>query len=269
MTMRTYYPPAELQADPMPAAAATTDPGCVRFGYTLEILDHLARTVVVANSQWWPAGDRRDQAETAWSGIVEHLYAVTDEPTRADLLAAGTRALVDDTKGYRKHHGLRDGGLISDGPRFAAYWYQPPAEPWDDQVVERLAAEQILTRIKPHELDAVMALAATGDYQAAADALDIKYTTLTMRLSAARSAFRRHWFEPDTAPPVQGTDRRIGNRAQALRTHCSAGHEYTPENTYRRPNPKPGKRGERVCRTCETARSAARSAAKQQVGAAV
>jgi hypothetical protein len=31
----------------------------------------------------------------------------------------------------------------------------------------------------------------------------------------------------------------------AAKTHCPAGHEYTPENTYRRPN------GARICRPCK------------------
>lgn len=37
---------------------------------------------------------------------------------------------------------------------------------------------------------------------------------------------------------------RNGNHPFARRSHCSAGHEYTAENTYRRPN------GTRQCREC-------------------
>lgn len=36
-----------------------------------------------------------------------------------------------------------------------------------------------------------------------------------------------------------------GNHPFANRTHCSAGHEYTKENTYNHP------RGIRICRTCQ------------------
>jgi hypothetical protein len=238
----------------------------IRHGYTLRDLDRLAHTVVTKNAQWWPAGDRRDQIDTAWSGIVEHLYATDGEPTENDLLDAGTRALVEDTKGYRKHHGLRDGGYIGDGPRFAAYWYEPPAQPWEERVIERLAAQQILPRVNATHLEAVLALAATGDYADAADALGLKYSALTVRLSEARKTFRRHWFAPDSAPPVKGTDRRTASHSKPLATHCQGGkgpHEMTPENTYRRPNPKPGKRGERVCKACETERSQRRYAARK------
>lgn len=37
---------------------------------------------------------------------------------------------------------------------------------------------------------------------------------------------------------------RHGNHWQAAKTHCKHGHEYTPENTIRRPE------GHRRCRTC-------------------
>lgn len=251
----------EPETAPTPATSHNHDG--IRHGYTLGDLDRLARTVVVANSQWWPAGDRKDQADTAWSGIVEYLYSATDTPTERDLLAAGTQALVEDTKGYRKHHGLRDGGLIADGPRFAAYWYQPPAEPWEDRVIERIAAEQIIAKVKPHELDAVLALAAHGDYQAAADALGLKYTALTVRLSGARKTFRQHWYAPEVAPRMKGTDRRVGSRTAELRTHCSKGHEFTPENTYWRAPRVPGRARSRYCKQCESERGQRRVAARR------
>jgi hypothetical protein len=38
--------------------------------------------------------------------------------------------------------------------------------------------------------------------------------------------------------------------ANAAKTHCPHGHEYTPENTYVNPNPDGG----RICRTCKRQR---------------
>lgn len=244
----------------------------VRYGYTLDGLNRLARYVVVANLQWWPGGDRHDQVDTAWSGIVEHLYAVDDEPTESELLAAGTRALVEDTKGYRKLHGIRDGGthagehgFIGDGPRFAAYWYEPPAEPWDERIIDRMALAQILATAKPLHLDAVGALAATDNYATAAEVLGLKASALSVRLSEARKQFRRHWFAPDTAPPIKGTDRRVGSYAKPLSEFCRNGdgpHEMTPENTQWRAPRKPGRRQMRVCRACEADRSRKRVSAR-------
>lgn len=43
---------------------------------------------------------------------------------------------------------------------------------------------------------------------------------------------------------------RNGTHYQASKTHCALGHEYTPENTYRRHN------GGRTCRKCNALRGA-------------
>jgi hypothetical protein len=48
-----------------------------------------------------------------------------------------------------------------------------------------------------------------------------------------------------------------GTHANAAKTHCPQDHEYTPENTYR----YPGRPNNRICRTCESDRRAARRAA--------
>ncbi|KZM34562.1 hypothetical protein [Oerskovia enterophila] len=48
------------------------------------------------------------------------------------------------------------------------------------------------------------------------------------------------------------TDRSSGGDWQTAKTHCPAGHEYTPENTYRFPSDA-GTR--RRCRTCRIAQS--------------
>lgn len=47
---------------------------------------------------------------------------------------------------------------------------------------------------------------------------------------------------------------RVSLRANSPKTHCVNGHEFTPENVYRKPN------GKRYCRTCSIARSRARRA---------
>lgn len=254
------------RADPealTPTVPSQSDEGGIRFGYSLRDLDRLARTVVTVNAQWWPAGDRRDQADTAWSGIVEHLYSAEGKPTENDLLAAGTRALVDDTKGYRRHHGLRDGGYAGDAPRFAAYWYEPPAQPWEERIVERLAVEQILPTVRPRHVEALLSLAAHGDYAAAATGLGLRYSTLTMRLAQARKAFRAHWYAPDTAPATKGTDRRVGSYAKPLATHCSRGHEWTPENTRWDRGRTAASAKARRCRACEADRGRTRRVVKE------
>lgn len=61
-------------------------PNHIRYGWTLNSLDTLTRTVVANNRTWWPAGDRNDLYDAAWHGIVEHLYSTTTPPTHRQLL---------------------------------------------------------------------------------------------------------------------------------------------------------------------------------------
>ena len=50
------------------------------------------------------------------------------------------------------------------------------------------------------------------------------------------------------------TERSTGGARQLEKTHCPAGHEYTPENTYRFPSDNQARRR---CRACRIARSTA------------
>lgn len=244
----------DIESNPVPSDATT-----LRHGYTLDDLNRIARTVVVANAQWWRGADRHDQVGIAFSAVAEHLYLADGAPTERELHAAGTRALVEDVKAYRHHHGLRDGGhgLTGEAPRFAAFWYEPPADPWEDRLLDRIAVAQIMPTLDEPLMQAIAALAALDDYALAADALDLKYPTLTARINRGRKAFRQHWYAPETAPATRGTDRRVGSRTAVERTHCSEGHEFTPENTYWRPSPKgPKYASGKYCRICQGERRA-------------
>lgn len=54
---------------------------------------------------------------------------------------------------------------------------------------------------------------------------------------------------------------RNGKHHYAKRTHCSRGHEYTPENTRQRSR---GRSVSRVCRECERIKNRAQKAAKKK-----
>jgi hypothetical protein len=58
----------------------------------------------------------------------------------------------------------------------------------------------------------------------------------------------------DTRSANQFDSVRNGTHYWASRTHCSKGHEFTEENTYRRPS---GRRACRVCRRQSKTRKAA------------
>jgi hypothetical protein len=76
----------------------------------------------------------------------------------------------------------------------------------------------------------------------------------------------RACVNPEHLEPVtcqENTLRGVGPAAQnATKTHCPAGHEYTPENTYSKPS-KPANRS-RDCRTCRKARDRQRYLARKE-----
>jgi hypothetical protein len=64
-------------------------------------------------------------------------------------------------------------------------------------------------------------------------------------------------MEPVT--PRENTIRGVGLSARrAAQTHCQRGHEFTPENTYRKPGRSNRPHESRECRTCRRERQRAR-----------
>jgi len=202
----TYYAPAQPE---VPETAPGPRDG-VLHGWTLAELDRAAAHVVRINMSWWPAGDRRDLHDTAWEGIAEHLCAAAARPSRQDLIEAGRAALSCEVKDRARHHGAGShNGIPNAGARFAAFWSSASAVPSPEgPVTERVAVGQVLAALTPRQRDALNALALHGDYWAAADALGIRPQTFRALIGRARAEFFGHWFAPDAAPRVRGTDRR-------------------------------------------------------------
>jgi hypothetical protein len=235
----------------------------VRHGYTLHDLDRIAAAACRYDRSL--ASDAHTRYTVAWSAIALHLCTADEPPERYALIEAGWKAIYAEVREMRHTFGqTRDdpNAPVGSQPRAAQYWWVPPAEP-EYGLVERLAVHQVMADLKPIFREAIVALAVHDDYALAADSLGIKYGAFGWRVNEARKLIRQRWYAPETAPPTTGTDRRVGSHGKPLRTHCSNGHELTGDNVYRRPNPKPGKRGERTCRLCEKARSKARQAAKR------
>lgn len=187
----------------------------VRHGYTLGQIDKLVRVGVLRNS-WYYACDADERYAAGWHAAVELLYTADVPPLPRDLVHAAWYAADRVTLRAQEQRGVpRSRGEAYTGrddyPRFHAYWNTisrhtgSPEEP----IVERLALEQILPRLSEAHRGALHALAAEGDYQAAADALGLTYNTFCTQVRKARLHFARLWLEGET-PGGRWRDRRKG-----------------------------------------------------------
>lgn len=185
----------------------------IRHGWTLAGLDRLAKSVVSNNRTWWPAGDREDLYAAAWHGIVEALCEADQPPLRAELMEAGRRALAEDVKANMRHHGARTDGT-NNGLKFAMYWrWQTRTTPSPENgIVERLALEQIWPTLTTGQQEALLALAATGDYQQAG-LLTGSHSSLKSQLMKGRRRYLALWHEGEKPSRPWGCDRRAGATA--------------------------------------------------------
>jgi hypothetical protein len=204
-------------------------------GYTLAQVHHMAKTSV--NMAGAYASDYLDRLDAAYGAIIVHLYEAPHWPTRHQLQQAGATAvsrMVETDlrqRGYRRGNGYNGAGSA---PRFAAYWNTHLVEPSpENRIVERVAVAQVLPCLFPRESQAIAALAATDDYQAAADLLGTRYSTFCENVTRARRRVAALWHEGET-PRRLRTDVRVGSRAKGRATQCKRGHPYPPETTAER-----------------------------------
>lgn len=186
----------------------------LQHGYTLSHLDTLARQAVMGNRSWWSGGDRIEQAEVARYAIVEHLYAADEVPEPLDLLRSAQRALGRHKEAEMRTHGIPVNARET-GAHFATYWDTPPTGSPENGIVEVLALRQIFPTLPVNHQKALLALAATGDYQAAARAIGANDNTFQTWVSRGRAAFRVLWHEGEVPSQQWGRDRRAGGKQGA------------------------------------------------------
>ena len=213
MTTLTYYPPPATE-DSAPAprrAGAYGDVTPVRHGYTVRDIDRIAATGVARNYNWY-AGDIDERHDAARLAVIEHLYATDSAPDRNDLIGAAALADGRYVNDSRSTHGIgvrEHGG----GTGFNRYWHSSAPHPsHEERIVERIAAAQILPLLTAKQLEAVLALAQTGDYQASQDMLGLTQATLSARIQAARRKFNAAWHEHETPRRIARHDRRLASR---------------------------------------------------------
>ncbi|MEV6922925.1 hypothetical protein AB0M46_00225 [Dactylosporangium sp. NPDC051485] len=198
----------------MGGALPSVPPGDVdlRHGYTLGGINRLARAAVSRDvfHQSLPFAER---LETAWSAIVECLYAADEAPRSGDLIRAGWNGLRARVEDEWRTHGIGRAGVI-DGDatmvNFWRYWWpQTRATPSpEDRVVDRLALAQIWPLLTPTYQRLLLALAVHDDYGRAAEALQRPRGSFTTHVSAARREFLGWWHQGETPSRVWVQDRR-------------------------------------------------------------
>lgn len=240
----------------------------VKHGYTLLDLEQMTRAAVIADRSM--ASNIEDRKDAAWSAIAEHLCLSEEPPTRQELIRIGWQAIYREARTAFRDRGRPDKAWSSDEyesrPRFAQYWRDMQVMPsHEGRVVESIAVWQVLESLTDTYRSSLVALATVDDYAKAADMLGINYKALVARIGTARKSILRLWHEGETPRKVRHTDRRVGSYSAEKATHCSAGHEWTPENTHIRHRILRGKRHtSRACKACDRDRSVRRAQEKRQ-----
>lgn len=194
-----------------PQAGTCTTQREPMHGYTLADIQHLTR-LVLRLDRWHQAADIHDRYDAVWHALVENILTADTPPGRGELLRTGTEASDSYVRNEMRTHG-RDTSKPGPMPRFFAYWNptNPPSP--ENRVVEVLAVAQIWPQLRPSEQRALTALAATGDYEAAARMYGAPKGTFSVVISTARRRFFALWHEGETPSSQWRTDRRIGNKA--------------------------------------------------------
>jgi hypothetical protein len=167
-------------------------------------------------------GDRfpsPERFEIAWAGIIDYLTGCDSPPPPFALYRAAQRAIGRTSETELREHGARHGpdGLYAT-PRFEIYWAPRPAPAADTSVVNRVAVWQIWAALRPLHQMALLALAAHGDYTAAAQSVGYPYGSFSYLISQARAEFLALWHQGEAPSHIWATDRHgdgdIEQRAQ-------------------------------------------------------
>lgn len=223
----TYWEPASERTSPhdgdgeLPRADVSgwrtltpRGPTEIRHGYTLTKIDHLAR-LAVWRDRWARAMDIADRVEAAWYAIVEHLLTYDERPEPYDLVGIGMQATNELVRDHMRTHGRPTNDFWAGEeamPNYQRYWLTTPTPSPEGRIVERMTLQQIMPSLSPRQREALLTLAATGDYDQAAAAMGIEKGTYRVTVSMARRRFFELWHEGETPSRQWRTDRRVRSR---------------------------------------------------------
>lgn len=172
-------------------------------GWTLDDLTALAR--IAARIGYGRLLDPEEATDVAAVAIVERLYA-DPPPSRGDLINAGCSALSNEHQRRVSFLGLTHNvarqGREGVPQGYARYWDGRRAlvAPFEDDVVERLAVQQVMAALRPIDRETLTTLAEHGSYEGAWTALGITHKGWEKRIAKARRNARALWFHPDEPP---------------------------------------------------------------------
>jgi hypothetical protein len=207
----TYYvAPWDRDVEPDEIAEpAAADVHEIRHGYNLAGLERLTRIAV--SRAITRGGDYQGRYEAAWSGIAEALCTAKHAPDRADLIAAGWRAVADYARAEAHHHGI-DPETWGPLRGFDRYWHARNSPSPERRTVETTALWQIWPELSDRQREALATLAAVDDYEQATDSLGIAAGTFRALVSQGRRRFLGLWHEGEEPSQPWHVGRRIGHR---------------------------------------------------------
>jgi len=178
------------------------------MGYTFTELHQIAGRSAV-HCPWGAGYPVPDRFEFAWAGIVDYLAGCENPPERFEVYKAGMKAIGRAADRELREHGLttRGGDGLRPMARFEIFWAPRAAPGADTAVVDRLAVRQIWPMLRPLHQMVFLALAATGDYAQAAQAVGYPYSTFSSLVSQARAAFLTLWHEGETPSRIWAVDK--------------------------------------------------------------
>lgn len=183
----------------------------IKHGYTVRDIQRMTRMAMTwARTRFLDSDDRH---EAAYFAICEALLASPESPPERDLIAAGARAVDNETRAFLRHHGVSSEQPDSHKGSFVSFWLNQPHDFPDERLCEVIALPEVMARLTTKEREALVAYATFGNMADAATSLGATSKIVQGRVSRARHRFLEAWYDHETPP------------ARRQEGTCKAGHD--------------------------------------------
>jgi DNA-directed RNA polymerase specialized sigma24 family protein len=186
------------------------------YGWTAGGLATLA--VRAASSARYQIIDYDEARDIAAVAMVERLYQPGPQPGAADLFAAADRALVRERDAIWRDRGRNTKDRDQAARGYQRFWVNPPGDPFDERVCERIACWQVFWALDQRARDVLLARMNCATPGEAATWLGCSVPAYKNRLMRARREARILWAAPEPPAPLWGRDRPSAEGATRTRT---------------------------------------------------